>query len=412
MTTTTPHPVPSHAVEAAALGWRVIPLRTDSKKPATKNWPSAASSDPDTLATWWNKWPDANYGIVTGGSGLLVVDIDGDAGHTSFDVAEAELGTLPDGLRVATPHGEHRYFIDPGGVSRGLGWRPGLDILAGKHYVVGPGSVVDGKTYTLIDDESFLIERVPALPRAWIEALRGCADGMDDGDDDVLHTRDTSPPTPNGEYGVSVVSDLSVVSGVQEVFSRFPLKERGTSHRLIFTLARHLLALFDSPPAQPPAYILDELRRWWDRGQDSTERTWGDTLAGFTDAWSRVKPGRGALAEALRAGDARGCPRVVAKMFPDPDDEPVRRLAALADELQRRAGDNPFYLAQAEAGLVLGVSRDRVGRWLRMFKSMGWLELIEPGSFAEHRASTYRWRRPPEEQHSDARAGAETHGVA
>jgi hypothetical protein len=43
---------------------------------------AGASTDPDTLASWWRRWPWANIGIATGArSGIIVVDVDRPAGE-------------------------------------------------------------------------------------------------------------------------------------------------------------------------------------------------------------------------------------------------------------------------------------------------------------------------------------------
>jgi hypothetical protein len=55
-----------------------------------------ASTDPETLAAWWRRWPWANIGIATGApSGIIVVDVDRPAGEISLQILEAELGALP-----------------------------------------------------------------------------------------------------------------------------------------------------------------------------------------------------------------------------------------------------------------------------------------------------------------------------
>lgn len=402
--TTPERPSPAaHALAAARVGWRLLPLKTGSKRPYLIGWPDLATDDPAAVAAWWSDDPSANYGIHLGGSGLLVVDVDGDAGRASLAAAEAELGPLPESLRVKTPNGLHVYFTDPGGIPRRLGWRPGLDVLCGTHYTVGPGSVVDGRHYRPIGGDAFEPSRAGVCAKVWVDALRGIAAGG--GDDKALHTRDTIhpiPPLPTGSDGGSGIS------GVQDVFARFPLVKRGTSHNRLFTLARHLHPLFRDT-TRPPAEVLDELRRWWETGRGSTARTWADTLATFTDAWRRVDLTRGALAEALRAAQTAGCHPRVAQTFPDPEDAPIRLLAALVEELDRRADGNGFYLAQAEAALLLGPKRDKIGRWLRTFQSFGWLRLIEPASYTKQRANVYRWRLSRD---SVARGGAEPHDAA
>jgi hypothetical protein len=63
------------ALRYAARGWRVIPLRRVSKRPLISGWQIKATTDPKTIRHWWEEWPHANIGIVTG-SGLLVLGFD------------------------------------------------------------------------------------------------------------------------------------------------------------------------------------------------------------------------------------------------------------------------------------------------------------------------------------------------
>ncbi|WP_235658022.1 phage/plasmid primase, P4 family [Mycobacteroides abscessus] len=67
------------ALTYAAVGIRVVPIPPATKDPGRylgRAWQHRASADPDQIAYWWDRWPDAGVGIVPGQSGLLVVDID------------------------------------------------------------------------------------------------------------------------------------------------------------------------------------------------------------------------------------------------------------------------------------------------------------------------------------------------
>ena len=67
------------AVKYRSRGFSVIPVGAD-KKPIIE-W-KAFQQDPacqDEIEHWWETYPDANVGIVTGKvSGLVVLDLDGD----------------------------------------------------------------------------------------------------------------------------------------------------------------------------------------------------------------------------------------------------------------------------------------------------------------------------------------------
>ena len=171
------------AIGLAADGYRVLPLRPGGKVPTLEDWPNQATSDIATVVSWWTSRPSSNVGIATG-AGLLVIDVDvkGDVdGYATLAALEAELGELPDTRRIRTPSGgEHRCFRVPPDVRIGnvgiLG--SGIDVRGDGGQVVGPGSVVDGRTYTVIGHE------VEAnLPAAWLERLTQPANGTGTGAD-------------------------------------------------------------------------------------------------------------------------------------------------------------------------------------------------------------------------------------
>src|SRR4051812_47708370 len=95
-----------HACELAALGWPVFPV--NGKIPLIKNWPELASTDCEQLQKWWQQFPKANIGLVTGKrSGLLVLDIDGAAGRTTLENLCRNNDELPQTLAATTGRGIH-----------------------------------------------------------------------------------------------------------------------------------------------------------------------------------------------------------------------------------------------------------------------------------------------------------------
>ena len=162
----------SPAIETDALlryGFSIIPLWSRAKHPLLDSWipyqrrkPTAAE-----LRDWREKWPDANYGIVTGEiSGICVFDIDDpDKARAWID----ENGGLPRTPCVRTAKGEHYYFRHPGRtLKNGTRIASMCDFRGDGGYVVAPGSIHDtGVLYEWIvsPDESPYAE----LP-AWIEA--------------------------------------------------------------------------------------------------------------------------------------------------------------------------------------------------------------------------------------------------
>ena len=60
------NPLLSAALDYAANGISIFPVKERGKSPLTNNGFKDASTDPDTIVRWWEKWPNANIGLPTG----------------------------------------------------------------------------------------------------------------------------------------------------------------------------------------------------------------------------------------------------------------------------------------------------------------------------------------------------------
>ena len=131
------------ALAAADRGWPVFPLIPGGKRPAIIGWPHQATVDADVLAVWWRAVP-YNVAIACEPAGLLVVDLDGPRGHSSFTELAAGIEPVPT-FTVATPSGgQHRYYtVQPGTPAPSTVARlgTGIDTRGAGGYVVAPGSV-------------------------------------------------------------------------------------------------------------------------------------------------------------------------------------------------------------------------------------------------------------------------------
>ncbi|KRP85949.1 hypothetical protein AOQ73_36330 [Bradyrhizobium pachyrhizi] len=158
------------------LGFSVFPLLPNQKTPAyDDNWKDIATADPGKIRRLWSGgYKACNIGIRTGlplGDGyLVVIDVDikdGKPGKQSLKELEEQLGELPPTMIFRTASGgEHRYFLSAwplGGSNSRLG--PGIDVRGVGGYVVGCGSVVDGKEYEIAAGTTFA-----CLPEAWSHA--------------------------------------------------------------------------------------------------------------------------------------------------------------------------------------------------------------------------------------------------
>jgi hypothetical protein len=129
-----------------ARGWSVIPIEPRGKRPlvAWLEYQDRCATAAE-IASWFDRWPEANVGIVTGiVSALVVLDVDArHRGAQSLAALETAHGPLPPTLVVETGGGgRHLYFSHPGGVVHNrVGLAPGIDVRADGGCVVAPPSV-------------------------------------------------------------------------------------------------------------------------------------------------------------------------------------------------------------------------------------------------------------------------------
>jgi len=134
------------ALQFARLQWSVIPMRTRDKRPLIKwlEYQRRLATE-EEITQWYQRWPDANVGIVTGAiSGLVVVDIDPrHGGEQSLAQWKKRYGSLPSTLEARTGGGgRHVYFKHPGGVIHNrVAIAPGIDLRADGGCVVAPPSI-------------------------------------------------------------------------------------------------------------------------------------------------------------------------------------------------------------------------------------------------------------------------------
>ncbi|MFI9290818.1 bifunctional DNA primase/polymerase [Streptomyces gardneri] len=189
------------ALEAAARGWPVFPLRPGDKRPAghsEEHCPRTgrcsaqhrtpeerATTDQTQITAAWTHKP-YNVGLATGPAGLVVVDLD--LPKATDKAAPPEWAEFQDGIEVfgavceRAGHpvpadtytvrtgrgGLHLYFTAPEGKRlRGsagrVGWK--VDTRAWGGYVVAPGSVVHRRPYEVLN----AVDPIP-LP-TWLSDL-------------------------------------------------------------------------------------------------------------------------------------------------------------------------------------------------------------------------------------------------
>lgn len=163
---------------------RVIPLNLDKKGLVLwREYQERPPSDAKIAGWFRSKYPEANPGVLTGWSGVVVVDCDTAA---AVDWADANLPPTP--ARVKTRRGEHRYYRTPldgsripnrvgGHVSRSDGTHDdlGLDIRGHGGLIVAPGATHrSGHVYYPLGAFPTSIDALPAFDVRWFAGLCFC----------------------------------------------------------------------------------------------------------------------------------------------------------------------------------------------------------------------------------------------
>ncbi len=130
-----------------------------------------ATTDPDQIRTWWERWPTANVGLVTGLC-FDVLDVDGPDGERALIEALPGPEAPPvDGPTVVTGKGWHVY-VAPTGLGNRAGVVPHVDWRGAGGYVIAPPSVhPSGARYRWeLPGEPSVRSRRPAAPGAGLAA--------------------------------------------------------------------------------------------------------------------------------------------------------------------------------------------------------------------------------------------------
>jgi hypothetical protein len=161
------------AANYLARGWSVLPVRPRDKRPLLR-WETLQTRRPaeSDLESWFEQWPDANIGVVTGEiSNLVVIDIDPiHGGDDSLDRLQQRYGPLPPTVEATTGGGgRHLYFAHPGVLVRNrAGLMQGIDVRGDGGYVVAPPSVhPSGRPYCWVPGRSPQDISPAPLPR-WL----------------------------------------------------------------------------------------------------------------------------------------------------------------------------------------------------------------------------------------------------
>lgn len=175
-----------HALDYAAAGWRVLPLRETlerGKAPYVAGGVHSATTDVDIVRDWWRRWPNAMIGASIP-PGVVVIDVDPRNGGSLEALESLNDGQSTPTLAVRTGGGGwHFYYSAPLEVAAAMSDNlhddkgrvvAGIDVIKpGKKPIVLPPSIhpETGKAYEWANSLPAGMA-LPALPDALARAAQ------------------------------------------------------------------------------------------------------------------------------------------------------------------------------------------------------------------------------------------------
>lgn len=146
------------ALALARMGFRVHPLKPNTKDALLTGWPVKATRDERIIQGWAKRYPSSNVGILMG-DGLVGIDVD------LYKGADADWLQLPPTLTAITASGGlhhiYRYAGELPILNEGI-LAPHVCVKAGvegkRSYLVGAGSEINGESYTWVDETQPIVD--------------------------------------------------------------------------------------------------------------------------------------------------------------------------------------------------------------------------------------------------------------
>ena len=166
------YPTPDDAIAYVLDGWPVVQVDRHSKRVSSNGWSNTAKpiTDPERIRrlgplVWPGCAPAGHNLAVVLGHGGVGFDVDpAEGSEATLAKYAAEGRVLPPTRTHGTPSGgRHLLYLAPPG-TRGGKLGNGLMLRGAGSYLLVPPSVIDGRTYTVLDD------RPPVELPGWVLA--------------------------------------------------------------------------------------------------------------------------------------------------------------------------------------------------------------------------------------------------
>lgn len=180
------------ALKYQEMAFSVIPVQKNKKPYIAWEKYQQERASIEQIKEWWEKYPTANVGVVTGViSGIDVIDIDSSEALTALETF------LPENLITPiakTPGGGWHYYHKSTGLGNSVGFIKDCDFRGIGGYIVAPPSQGENeKPYAWLTSLS-IFELMPAdIPENIIKLLKSAARGTQD-------SSDTQQPLPSSDW--------------------------------------------------------------------------------------------------------------------------------------------------------------------------------------------------------------------
>ena len=166
-----------------------------------------------------------------------------------------------------------------------------------------------------------------------------------------------------------------------------------TRHRKIFDFARELKSMPQYTEADPRQFR-SIVEQWHKRALPNIEtKEFEETWIDFLKGWNKVKwkIGESPMAQIFEKAIQLEQPKVAVEKYPNHNK--LKILVSLCRELQRAAGESPFFLSARTASKLLKIAPMTASRWFFLLETDGILRVVAKGGTSENprKASRYRY---------------------
>lgn len=390
----------NYALDYHKLGFCVIPIKPKSKEPAIK-WKKYETQRPTEkqLKKWFSNNHN-NIAVMMGKiSGHLSCrdfdDAEGIKAYESWAKANPELAkVLP---TAKTPNGYHVYFRCKEQTET-FEHLPDGELRVSRCYcLLPPSKVVDKKTKETLSYEWIIKPdgQIHELDPKDTNCLCLSASDVTERTERVERTEENRENI--GDRKKENITQVTITDKIKQAIARTLPLCYGTRHHKIFEFARELKSMPEYTDADPHAFRL-AVEKWFKRALPNIrtkdfEETWIDFLKGWPEI--KCKIGENPMAKIFEKAIQLEPPKIAVEKYPE--NKKLQFLASLCRELQRAAGDNPFFLACRTASRLLSgksqpVSSMAISRWLFLLKDDGIITVVVPGGTKENPRKATRYR--------------------